>query len=96
MEAPTWIYKSQFYLTNVNLNNKNYIFFPGFEHNWNLFQFMTNDNFYYFYLNTDYKSEYNFKIVYDIFIQKCKHIDFNNIWLIVEIVIIHLLLLMNF
>ena len=84
MEAPSWIYTSQFYLTNVNLNNKNYIFIPGFEHNWNLFQFMTNDNFYYFYLNTDYKSEYNFKIVYDIFIQKCKHIDPNNIWLILE------------
>ena len=82
MEAPSWIFKNSSYFLHFNINNKKIILFSDFEHNWNLFQYLTNDNIYYFYLKSN--AEYNFNILYKTYQQKLKHINLENINFIIN------------
>ena len=85
MEKPSWAFVNKTYLNNFkNADGTNTIIFSDFEHNWDLFQFLTNDNKYYFNLNHNINSEYNFKIIYSTIIQKCKHLSLDNISLIIK------------
>ena len=80
MEKPSWAFsnKTFFNIINNDVNTKMFIF-SDFEHNWDLFQFLTNDNKYYFCLNKNICSKYNFEVIYKTYYQKCKHIDKENI-----------------
>jgi hypothetical protein len=85
MEKPTWVFKNISYFNCIKQENgKNIIIFSDFEHNWDLFQFLNNDNEYFFRLNHNYKTKYNFDIIYSTYIQKCKHLDISKITFIIE------------
>ena len=44
MEKPSWAFKNVTYFNKINNNDKNYFIFSDFEHNWDFFQFLTNEN----------------------------------------------------
>ena len=76
MEKPKWAFDNVTYFNHVKTEKgKNIIIFSDFEHNWDLFQFLTNDNEYYFNLNKNIKTEYNVKIIQSTYLQKCKHLN---------------------
>jgi hypothetical protein len=78
MEKPKWAFNNVSYFNYIKQNNgNNIIIFSDFEHNWDLFQFMNDTNDYYFRLSDNYKSEYNFNIIYSTYSQKCKHLNIN-------------------
>jgi len=83
MEKPSWAFNNKTYFNIVinNVNTKCFLF-SDFEHNWDLFQFLTNDNIYYFCLNKNIKTEYNFDFIYKTYLQKCKHINKENMYFI--------------
>lgn len=80
MLKPKWAYNEFYYL----LCKNNCLFFRGFEHNWDLFDKFTDDKKYYFYLNDDYYSQYNFDIINDVYKHKLNHIDKLKIKLILK------------
>ena len=51
MEKPNWVFNNVTYFNNFTNDNIKYFIFSDFEHNWDLFQFLTDDNKYYFCLN---------------------------------------------
>lgn len=79
MEKPSWAFKNVTYFNKINNNDKNYFIFSDFEHNWDFFQFLTNENKYYFCLNKNINSKYNFDIIYKTYQQKVKHLNSDNI-----------------
>lgn len=79
MEKPSWAFKNVTYFNKINNNDKNYFIFSDFEHNWDFFQFLTNENKYYFCLNKNINSKYNFEIIYKTYQQKVKHLNSDNI-----------------
>ena len=70
MDKPKLAFNNKTFLNNIKLNDKNIYIFSDFEHNWDLFQFMNNNNEYYFNLNHNIKSSYNFDIIYKTYMQK--------------------------
>jgi hypothetical protein len=80
MEKPSWAFNNVTYFNIIGSNNGERSFiFSDFEHNWDLFQFLTNDNKYYFCLNKNISSKYNFDVIYNTYKQKCKHLNLENI-----------------
>lgn len=80
MEKPSWAFSNVTYFNIIGSNNGERSFiFSDFEHNWDLFQFLTNDNKYYFCLNKNISSKYNFDVIYNTYKQKCKHLNLENI-----------------
>ena len=75
MEKPSWAFKNVTYFNKISNDDQNYFIFSDFEHNWDLFQFLPNENKYYFCLNKNIKSKYNFDIIYKTYQQKCKHLN---------------------
>ena len=63
MEKPTWAFTNKTYFNIINSNNQKCFIFSDFEHNWDFFQFLTNDNIYYFCLNKNINTKYNFDII---------------------------------
>jgi hypothetical protein len=85
MEKPSWTFNNVSYFNCIKqLNGNNIIIFSDFEHNWDLFQFMNNNNDYYFRLSENYKSDFNFNMIYKTYNQKCKHLDINKITFILN------------
>lgn len=74
MEKPSWSFINKTYFNVVNLDYRIFIF-SDFEHNWDFFQFLTNENMYYFCLNENINSKYNFDVIYQTFHQKCHHLQ---------------------
>ena len=83
MEKPSWAFNEITYFNFTTNNNTNCFIFSDFEHNWDLFQFLSNDNKYFFCLNNCINSEFNFNIVNNTYVQKCKHINKENIYFII-------------
>jgi len=85
MEKPKWTFDNvSYYNLLKQQNGRNIFIFSDFEHNWNLFRFLNNDNKYYFRLNKNYASDYNFKIIHSTLIHKCKHLDLEKICFILS------------
>ena len=80
MIKPNWAYKEQYYM----LYKNGFLFFLGFEHNWDLFDKFTNNKKYYFYLNDDHCTKYNFDMINNIYNNKLNHIDKSNIIFILK------------
>jgi hypothetical protein len=84
MEKPIWAFSNVTFFNIIGSNNDERSFiFSDFEHNWDLFQFLTNDNKYYFCLNKNICSKYNFDIIYNTYKQKCKHLNLKNIHFVI-------------
>jgi hypothetical protein len=84
MEKPSGAFSNFTYLNVIGSNNGERSFiFSDFENNWGLFQFLTNDNKYYFCLNKHISSKYNFDVIYNTYKQKCKHLSLENIHFII-------------
>ena len=83
MEKPTWAFTNKTYFNIINSNNQKCFIFSDFEHNWDFFQFLTNDNIYYFCLNKNINTKYNFDIICKTYQQKCKHINKENIHFVI-------------
>ena len=83
MEKPSYAFNNITYFNLISSNNNNYYIFSDFETNWDLFQFLTNNNKYYFVLKKHYNSKYNFDILYNTYLQKLKHINIENLHFII-------------
>ena len=79
MEKPSWAFSNKTCFNIITKTNKRNFIFSDFEHNCDFFQFLTNENKYYFCLNENACSKYNFDIIDKTFHQKCKHINKENI-----------------
>ena len=79
MEKPAWAFTNVTFFNMVPNNSRRCYIFSDFGHNYDFFQFLTNDNVYYFCLNEHMKSEYNFDNIMKTYAQKCKHLNRENI-----------------
>lgn len=79
MEKPSWAFVNKTYFNTFTQNDTMYFVFSDFEHNWDFFQFLTNDNKYYFCLNKNINSKYNFDVICNTYVQKCKNLSKENI-----------------
>jgi len=85
MEKPSWVYCNKTHFNHfIDKDGVMQVYFLAFEHNWDIFQFLPTKHKYYFYLNDDYKSEYNFTVLYRTFLQKCKHLRQEHICFILK------------
>ena len=82
MNPPDWIYNENYLLLCKYIFNKRNVFCLAFEHYWNIFNYFNNDDHYYFILNHDYKSPYNFDLITKVYNYKLNHIKKINITLI--------------
>jgi len=75
MEKPTWAFsKVTFFNFLQDENGQKTFYFSDFEHNWDIFQFLIDKHTYYFVLNENIKSRYNFEIISACYRQKCRHL----------------------
>jgi len=76
MEKPSWAFSKVTYFNFLqNEKGEKTFYFSDFEHNWDIFQFLTDKHTYYFVLNENIKSQYNFEIIRACYRQKCRHLS---------------------